>query len=663
MITTKSSYNLKKYSKLKYFLLYFIIATFQLAAAQEKDSLNKEDNPSFFSFSWSKIQKDKTLQPLYDALKDATFGAQRFSVFDQLIEHHAKKANTDSVLHYGNLYVQELGNWDKPEKDKKFLYAKAYYFMSVGSSLNGLVDKSIEWNIKGLQEAEFINDSQYIYLHKVSLAKNYIAQNNIDKAIKLLQESIAIYNKQQPTTTYKAFMQLGNAYSKKEEYNKAEEYYNSSLELAKQFKDLESELETKLHKAKLLEVNKEYNKAIQMYAQISNQAKANNFNAIYYEGALLVAKLYYKLEEYNIANVGLTMAYINAVDHENLQFQRESLIIQARSFYKQEDYKNAYATMTQLFGVLNEIKDKQQREIIKELEIQYETIKKEQAISDLKEDQIKQQAELDRQKTIKAAFLIGFLVILIPVIALLYTYYQKMQAQSELAKKNEEINNQKVTTLKQEQELKLIKAAIEGQDEERKRIAQELHDSIGGNLAGIKLQLASVKEKTSTLHTISGQLDETYQLVRDISHTLIPKKFRQDDFTQLIKEYAKSITSTGKLNVEFYPHPEEKINTINEMVKMELFKIIQELMTNTLKHAKASNTDIHLNYFEDSITLLFEDNGKGFDTSKNGEGIGFKNIKSRIEKLNGTLHIDSAVNRGTVISIEIPIKNTTNGNI
>lgn len=663
MTTTKSTYHLQQHIKFKHILVFLLIGVFQFANAQEADSIKKEEDPSFFSFSWSKIQKDKTLQPLYDALKDADFGAQRFSIFDQLIDHHAKKANTDSVLHYGNLYVQELGNWDKPEKEKKYLFAKAYYFMSLGSSLNGLVDKSIEWNIKGLQEAEAINDSEYMYLHKVSLAKNYIAQNSIDKAINLLKESISIYGKQQPTITYRALLQLGNAYSQKKEYDIAKNYYNSSLELAKQFKDLEAELEIKLHNAKLLEVNKEYNKAIQMYAQISNQAKAKNFNAIYYEGALLVAKLYYKLEEYNIANVGLTMAYINAVDHENLQFQRESLIIQARSFYKQEDYKNAYATMTQLFGVLNEIKDKQQREIIKELEIQYETIKKEQAISDLKEDQIKQQAELDRQKTIKAAFLIGFLVILIPVIALLYTYYQKMQAQSELAKKNEEINSQKVAALKQEQELKLIKAAIEGQDEERKRIAQELHDSIGGNLAGIKLQLASVKEKTQTLNTISGQLDETYQLVRDISHTLIPKKFRQDDFTQLIKEYTKSITSTGKLNVEFHPHPEDKINTLNEIVKMELFKIIQELMTNTLKHAKASTTDIHLNYFEDSITLLFEDNGKGFDTSKNGEGIGFKNIKSRIEKLNGTLHVDSAINRGTVVSIEIPIKNTTNDNI
>ena len=105
-------------------------------------------------------------------------------------------------------------------------------------------------------------------------------------------------------------------------------------------------------------------------------------------------------------------------------------------------------------------------------------------------------------------------------------YYQKIQTQSELAKKQEEYNTEKVKSLLQEQELNLIKASIDGQDEERKRIAQELHDSIGGNLAGIKLQLSSLAQNSPALKTINSQIDETYQLVRDISHTLIPKKFK-----------------------------------------------------------------------------------------------------------------------------------------
>ncbi|WP_435313187.1 tetratricopeptide repeat protein, partial [Cellulophaga fucicola] len=370
MTLTKSTYNLK-FFKLKTILIIFLISAFHIANAQETDSTKTENDTPFFSFSWSQIQLDETLSPYYEALKDAKFGTQRFSIFDQLIEKHANKANTDSVLHYGNLYVQELGNWDKTEKEKKYLYSKAYYYMSLGSSLNGLTDKSIEWNIKGLQEAEAINNSEYLYLHKVSLAKNYIAQDNIEKAINILKESINKYGKEHSIITNKALMQLGNAYAKKQDYDKAKQHYNSSLELAKQFKDLEIELEVKLQLTKLIEINEDYPNALKQYAEISNLAKANDYNAIYYEGALLVAKLYYKQGYYDIANIGLTTAYINAIDHENLEFQRQILTIQAKSYYKQEAYKNAYAIMTQLFSVLNQIKAKQQREIIKELEIQY----------------------------------------------------------------------------------------------------------------------------------------------------------------------------------------------------------------------------------------------------------------------------------------------------
>ncbi len=646
-------------SNLKIVVILVLFTSF-IVVGQTNDSIEKNKKTVDFSFSWTKPHTDKSLQPIYIALKDAEYGVERFSLFEQLINHHTQKANTDSILHYGNLYVKELGNWDKPENIKKHHYTKAYYYMSIGSFFNGLIDKSIEWNIKGLQEAELGKNEEYKYLHKIGLARNYIAQKKPDKAIELLKSSISSYSKEYSKITNKALVLLGNAYLHKKKYNKANEYYEESYSLAEKFNDLEVQLQIKLQQAKLFEIKEESNSALSIYVDVSNEAKKNGYNAIYYESSLLIAKFYYKLENYDIANIGLSIAYINAVDHKNLQFQKDALFIQAKCYSKQEDYKNAYAVMTQLFGVINQIKEKQQREIIKELEIQYETLQKEQAISDLKEEQIIQEAELSRQKTIKIAFLIGFLIILVPIIALLYTYYQKIQTQSELAKKNEEINQQKVSALKQEQELKLIKAAIEGQDEERKRIAQELHDSIGGNLAGIKLQLASVKKRTETLDIISGQLDETYQLVRDISHTLIPQKFRQNDFAQLITEYIKSISNTGKISVNFHPHPIEKINSINEIVKMELFKIIQELMTNTLKHSQASKADIHLNYFEDSISLIFEDNGVGFNSKEKKTGIGFNNIENRVKKLNGTVHIDSMVNRGTVISIDIPIKNITN---
>ena len=185
-----------------------------------------------------------------------------------------------------------------------------------------------------------------------------------------------------------------------------------------------------------------------------------------------------------------------------------------------------------------------------------------------------------------------------------------------------------------------------------------MHDSIGGNLAGIKLQLASANQPEE-LNNIGQQLDETYQLVRDISHTLIPKKFRENAFTELIGEYIRSISNTGKLSIGFHPYPEKLVNGIDEKLQMNLFKIIQELMTNTLKHAGAKNVELHLTVLDNELSLLFEDNGKGFDTSKSSKGIGSKNIMNRVNEMQGRLNIDSQVGRGTVVAIELPIKSNS----
>lgn len=607
------------------------------------------------NFSWSKRINSTSLKPYFEKLKTAEYGAQRFSILDQLIEYHIQKSNTDSVLHYTNLYLKEVRNWNQKESIKERYSSIGHFYLGKGNQMNGLIDNAIKWHIEGLQEAEKNKYIELQYKNKLGLAECYIQQSNTTKAITILEGSLTEFIPEFTSLVLKNNILLGKAHRFNKDYIKADKYYNDAYEIAKSLDNLELQLIAKLEIAKLEEAKGNLGAAFQAYEATRNEAKQNDLDAIYYEGSLLIARYYYTQGFHDVALIGLTTAYINAVDSENLQFQREALILQSKSFSQLKDYENAYAVMTQLFGVISEINTKQQRAIIKELEIKYETLEKEKEINTLEEDKLTKEIELDRQRTYKNAILIGFLIVLIPIIALLIVYYQKIQTQSELAQKQEEINTQKVKSLVQEQELNLIKASIEGQDEERKRIAQELHDSIGGNLAGIKLQLSSLAKGSEELKNINSQIDETYQLVRDISHTLIPKKFKQNAFTDLVREFANSISKTNTLTVNFHPHPIEKINQLDENIQMELFKILQELMTNTLKHANAKTVDIHLNLIQNDLSLLFEDNGKGFEALKTGDGIGLGNIKNRIKNLKGTLHIDSALNRGTIIAIELPI--------
>ena len=132
--------------------------------------------------------------------------------------------------------------------------------------------------------------------------------------------------------------------------------------------------------------------------------------------------------------------------------------------------------------------------MVKELEIKYNTLERENQIYQLKEVQQAKENEISRQKTIKMAFLYGFLALLIPIIALLYLYYQKLQTQSALNEKQEQLNAQKITSLLSQQELDLVQTSFDAQQQERARIAKQLHDSIGGNLAGIKLQISQSEE-------------------------------------------------------------------------------------------------------------------------------------------------------------------------
>ncbi len=627
------------------------------ASAQEKtnDSL-QEPQGNTLNFSTISNTKQKPLQPYYNALKNARYGTQRFSVIEQLAAHHIDKGTSDSVIFYGNLYLRELDSWDKPNTSKKLHLTKAYHILGLGSKLNGLLDNAIKWHIKGITEAETAKNTEYQFRHKIGLANIYNLKDQYPKAAHILEKAIQEFEKKWPEHTPEALVYLGDANYGLKKYANAKGFYDKGLKGSEKLNDLKRELTIKLKLGTIAELENRYDDAYKLYDQAKESGLKNGYNTIYFKGTILLGKLLYRQKEYESAMIALSIAYINAIGKENLHYQKEILDIHRRVFAATDDFKNAYAVMTQLSRVNSEISAKQQQKVVKELEIQYETLEKEKEISSLEENQLIKEGEIKRQKTIKNAFLIGFLVILIPIIALLFVYYQKIQAQSLLVKKQEEINEQKVTALKQEQELNLIKAAVEGQDEERKRIAQELHDSIGGNLAGIKLQLASIDTGSEKLKTITHQLDETYQLVRNISHTLIPKKFKRHAFTELIQEYIKTISSTGELAIGLYPHPEELVNTIDEKIQVELFKIIQELMTNTLKHASADQVDIHLGIIDNGLSLLFEDNGKGFETSKTTHGIGFENINSRVAELKGTLHIDSSKNRGTVIAIEIPVK-------
>ncbi len=616
-----------------------------------KDTVSTTD---FYAYGKSPEKANDSL--LQKLKKTVNFNDKAIAIIE-LAQYHIQKGNTDSIYYYGNLlYKESLKNISPKVKNK---YAGiATNFIAIAKSSAGLYDEALKWHLKGIEYTQLLKDSVQLYIHKLGMGKVYFYRKEYEKAQRIYNECLQHIKTQNEEN--EIYRYLAALYLEQGNIEEAKQLYQQTLKFYESVNDIKEQLKITSQLGVIAEKQNNENEALAYFTNVKKEAYQHEFFDLYFNAQNSIGYLYFKSKQYDNAKIALNSAYINAIQWNNLEAQKRILNNLKNVFIATNDYKNAYAIMTQFVNVSNSILKNQNKKEINELEIQYQTLQKENQIHLLEKEQVLKESEIARQKSLKIYLLIGFLVILIPVIALLYMYYQKLQTQSKLNKIQEEVNQQKVSTLLKNQELKLIKASVEGQYKERKRIAQELHDSIGGSLAAIKLQFSNAAKNNSSYKLLTKQIDETYNQVRGLSHNLIPKKFSENAFTTLLHQYIKNIQKENSVKITFIPHPEEAVNNIPENLKIELYKIIQELLTNAFKYAEATQIDIHINKIDNTITLLFEDNGKGFDTQKTHKGIGLTNIKNRVQSLSGKIHIDSVINRGTVIDIEIPLNTILN---
>ena len=213
----------------------------------------------------------------------------------------------------------------------------------------------------------------------------------------------------------------------------------------------------------------------------------------------------------------------------------------------------------------------------------------------------------------------------------------------------------------EKQKTEAAKALINEQEQVREDIAQELHDGIGGSLAGLKLNISKIQQQNDCPMLIKEleHLDKTYQEIRNISHNLTPVSFQKQSLELTLKDYITRAFPNKETEAYFHCYPEKEISNLYYDQKICVYRIIQELVTNIQKHAKASNINVSLIGHKDHLTIMVEDNGIGFNNNNNNNtgGIGFKNIKKRTTLYDGRLEIDSTLNKGTTIIIDLPYKN------
>ncbi|MEN7551380.1 tetratricopeptide repeat protein [Rapidithrix thailandica] len=357
--------------------------------------------------------------------------------------------------------------------------------------------------------------------------------------------------------------------------------------------------------------------------------------------------------------------------YETQKLEKDMLFLKKEKAQKEAELKARELAQVQI-ELETAQKDKeinilQKEKQLKEAQIlqrQIEAEKRESEITLLKRDKElqeahlqKQEAEVQRQTVLRNAFIAGFVLVLIATVVLRYVYSQKLNIQKELRVQQEENSKQRVGELIKDHKIKSIQSHMEGQQQERERIARELHDGIGGNLATVKLNLQRLNESSSNkkLQNVLEAIDQTCQEVRSISHDLKPPKLLQTAFVDLVQNYTTQIAEAYRLEIHADYYPEEELNHIPDALQVEIYRILQELMNNILKHAQANQVDLQLVMHENYLNLIVEDNGVGFDITQDAKGIGLNNIISRVNDLKGEIHIDSSIGYGTTVNIDLSL--------
>jgi signal transduction histidine kinase/tetratricopeptide (TPR) repeat protein len=231
--------------------------------------------------------------------------------------------------------------------------------------------------------------------------------------------------------------------------------------------------------------------------------------------------------------------------------------------------------------------------------------------------------------------------------------------ESETALQQTEIKLLQANEALQQKQLQAAEAMLKGQEEERGRLAKDLHDGLGGMLNGVKMSFNNMKENlvltpdnASAFEQSVKQLDATITELRKVSHNLMPDVLMRFGLTDALTDYCKSLANNNTdIAFQQMGEPRELSNTL----KLYVYRIIQELTNNALKHSKAKEIIAQLTFEPAKILITVDDNGMGFNTAEliNSKGVGMQSIKQRVDYLGGILDIDSRPGKGTSVNIEL----------
>ncbi|MCB0686043.1 MAG: sensor histidine kinase [Saprospiraceae bacterium] len=325
---------------------------------------------------------------------------------------------------------------------------------------------------------------------------------------------------------------------------------------------------------------------------------------------------------------------------------------------KGEEKLEAQALRAQLFWK-DSLMDQRALETARNLQVRYETKEKEQVLHSLTRENELNALLISRQQKWQYLLLVALGLLAFFLVLAIRFYQLKIEAHQLRAEQEKILEEKRIKEFENANQLMKMNAVLQGQETERLRIAKDLHDGLGALLSTVKLHFASVQKEIDALSKLNVYqkanelLDNACSEVRRIAHNMMPDALSNLGLVQALEDLLEGLRLKGqKVSLETINMEDQEIP---EETELTIYRIIQELINNITRHAQANSVIVQLSVHENELFISVEDDGRGFDMQKVSDGIGLKNIRSRVAYLGGTMEMESTKNIGTTTNIVIPL--------
>ncbi|HLP94755.1 MAG TPA: tetratricopeptide repeat protein [Saprospiraceae bacterium] len=544
---------------------------------------------------------------------------------------------------------------------------------------------------EGLALAQKIGKADLAADFHINLGTAHQQLGNSDKALHNYLAAYEYYKKSgQLNNLSKVLNNIGIIYRNQNKYDRAEAIYKESIQIKLQLKDSLGLAAGYQNLASLLSQTDRMEEAIATIRQslsLYNQLNREEDVAGCYSS---LGQIYFNFNRLPEARQALQKALDGFKGHKNVDYaattyyllgilaareqnhpaaqrylqtgltlarefgQKKRLIEILPELSKSEsalgNYAAALAHLQEAYQLRDSVTEQNRLALMEEMQTKFDVVQKD---NELKINQL----ELRDRTRERNALIAGAMLLGVMALAIFLGLQQRIRANKKIAEQESALQQQQILQLEQESRLNSLKAMIEGQEQERSRIAADLHDGLGGLLTSVKSHFNALPypPEQEIFGKTNRLIDEACGEVRRISHNMMPRALSVSGLSGALEDLCEDLTKQGLscqlelLNLDNYP--------LAPTLELTLYRILQELSTNVIKHAQATHLLMQLIRDNQQLTVILEDDGCGFDVSKAllQKGLGLSSIQSRVQYLHGTIEWDSVPQQGTQVTIQVPI--------